>query len=128
LSVKVVGQRGPYQIDPGNGRLYFTGIDEDGVVTVSYTALSESGVTQNVLVPYQMKVGPIPESSEQQILIDNAVNEADVTAFLDPFSYFQASSRRPPLTWLFWSSTRSGVPDIYFQTISPQWPSIPISQ
>ena len=30
LAVKVVGQRGPYQIDPGNGRLYFTGIDQPG--------------------------------------------------------------------------------------------------
>ena len=130
-SINVIGQKrntSAYQVDPANGRIYFTRADEDNAVSVSYTALREDGTTFNYVLPYQPTVSLIRETSEQQILIDNAVNESDLTAFLDPFSLAANSLRRPPLTWLFWTSTRAGVPDIFFETISPQWPSFAVSQ
>ena len=126
IYVQVLGAVGPYQIDPANGRVYFTDLDEDSNVTVNYTALLETG---NVVPGYtsgSASVSLIREQNEQQILIDNAVNESDVTAFLDPFSFI--NQRRPPLIWLLWSSTRSGVPDIYMESISPQWSPVSISQ
>jgi len=116
-----------YQFDPANGRIYFSGLDEDNTVTVQYSALKEDGTSFNA-TDSVLTVALIPEVAEQQILIDNAVNEGDLTSFLDPFTYVSGAARRPPLTWLFWSSSRRGNSDIYFETISPNWVPFPISQ
>ena len=51
--------------------------------------------------------------------IEQAVSEQGLTAFMDPFVAAHPSVLRPPLIWLFWSSTRSGNSDVYFQTIAP---------
>ncbi len=126
LSVVVAPNGGPathqYQIDPAKGEVYFTALDEDAPVSITYTALSESGGVAASFT-WNANVGIVPERGEQQILIDNPVNESDLTSFLDPFSF--VGQRRPPLVWLFWTSTRLGVPDIYFETISPQWSPVP---
>ncbi len=114
---------GTYQIDPANGRIYFSDIDEDNTVTVTYRALLENGQTINYAQP-ATKVSLIRELSEQQILIDNAVNESDLTSFLDPFSFL--NQRRPPLIWLLWSSSRGGVPDLFLESISPQFSPVTI--
>ena len=131
VSVQVTGLKraiSAYQIDPANGRIYFTGLDEDNSVTVIYAALHEDGTTIPYSTPSPISVSLIQEVSEQPILISNAVNESDVTAFLDPFSYVNGGSRRPPLMWLFWTSSRSGTPNIFFETIAPQWSPVPIGQ
>jgi hypothetical protein len=122
--VTVSGAKGPYQIDPSNGRIYFTDADEDNKVQVNYTGLLTSGTTGPVSATGT--VSWVREELEQPILIDNAVNESDLTSFLDPFSFI--GQRRPPLIWLFWTSTRTGVSDIYFETIAPQWNPVGISQ
>ncbi|MDR3690287.1 MAG: hypothetical protein P4L46_12975 [Fimbriimonas sp.] len=123
--VSVTGAKGPYQIDPANGRIYFTDADEDNQVSIKYTAVLATGSTGNL--SYQgVPVTWIREELEQQILIDNAVNESDLSAFLDPFSFI--SQRRPPLIWLFWGSSRTGVSDIYFETIAPNWNPTTITQ
>jgi hypothetical protein len=126
LGVSVTGNVGPYQIDPANGRIYLTGVDENSTITVSYTALAENNTTGPA--QEQWPVTLVQELSEQQVLIDNAVNESDLTTFLDPFSYFAASQRRPPLMWLFWTSARAGAPNVFFETLSPQWSPIAIGQ
>ena len=126
LSVSVSGARGAYQIDPANGRIYVTAADEGNSLTVSYTALLENGATGPASESWPVTL--VQEMYEQQILIDNAVNESDLTTFLDPFSFFNASQRRPPLMWLFWTSSRSGTPNVFFETLSPQWSPIPIGQ
>ncbi len=115
-----------YELDPANGRIYFTGLDEDNTINVRYTALKEDNTTTFVNVT--LKVGLVSESSEVQIPIDGTVTESDLTAFLDPYSFLAASSRRPPLIWLFWSSSRAGTPNVFFETISPQWSPVPIQQ
>ena len=123
--VSVAGAIGPYQVDPANARIYFTAVDEDNpLLTVTYTGVSDvNGGT----IPNQVeKVGPvswIQERAEELLPIEQAANESGLTAFLDPFGYF--NQRRPPLMWMFWTSTRGGVPDIYFQTVAPQFSPVP---
>ncbi len=124
--VVVTGARGPYQIDPANGRIYFTDLDEDNTVSVSYLALLETGTGTTTVNTGNVSVSLVREVAEQQIMIDNAVNESDLTAFLDPFSFI--NQRRPPLIWLLWTSSRSGVPDVYFESIAPQWSPVSVSK
>jgi hypothetical protein len=129
MGVQVTGNtrgNGAYEIDPANGRIYFTAADEDNNVSVLYTALKEDGTT--TVFNVNAKVGLVSEISEQQIPIDNTVNESDLTAFLDPFSFLSSSSRRPPLMWLFWTSNRAGTPNVFFETVAPQWNPTAISQ
>jgi hypothetical protein len=113
-----------YEVDPANGKIYFQDIDEGVPVKITYQAADpKSGAllssNNSPGTPFVEFGSPamIPETSENPILINQAVNEQGLDTFLDPFSY--ANQRRPPLMWLFWSSTRNGVPDIYFETLSP---------
>lgn len=125
-TVTVTGNRGPYQIDPVKGRIYFTAVDEDNVVSVTYTPLDgATGGPATSPITVQTNVTYVIETRETQVALDSAVNESGVSAFIDPFTYL--AQPRPPLTWLFWTSTRNGSPDIYFQTIAPQFLARPAS-
>jgi hypothetical protein len=126
-----VGSQGPYQLDPSGGAIYFTGADEDGAVTIQYTGVDES--TGNPVVEPQFSAGVslIPEKTEAPVLIDQAINETNLFTFLDwvtyPFSTTSpnpAAPPRPALFWMFYTSTRAGVPDIYMQTIAPRFAPI----
>jgi hypothetical protein len=119
------GSHSAYQIDPANGRVYFTAVDEDRPVRITYTGLDEAG---NVLTNQQVEafITLVGERAEEAIPIEQAVNESALSAFLDPFTF--ANDRRPPLVWLFWTSTRAGNPDLYFQTIAPQWSPVPLGR
>lgn len=109
-----VSSPNPYQVDPTTGRVYFTALDEDQVVTITV-----NGVAQTY------KVGLIPELYETPIRIDQPINEGHATAFIDPFDSAGANTRRPDLFWLLWTSTRAGTSDVYFETISPVlWPVV----
>jgi hypothetical protein len=107
----VSGSSGPYQVDAANGRIYFTDVDEYRNVTVN-------GVV------YQVSF--VAERKESPILVEQPVNEAGLAAFLDPLDIGgQIGARRPGLIWLLWSSTRSGSPDVYFETIAPRFSLLP---
>jgi hypothetical protein len=113
-----------YQIDPVNGRVYFKAEDEGNLVTVTYVGADPStgaAITNPTTFTETVQVAPILETDETQIVLDHAVNETGLWMFMDPFSYPNGNDVRPPLEWLFWTSTRNGVPDIYFQTIAPQF-------
>ncbi|HWD39680.1 MAG TPA: hypothetical protein VG944_12585, partial [Fimbriimonas sp.] len=122
-SFKVTGNAGPYQIDAANGRVYFTAVDEDRLVQVTYTGLNE---TDKSLLPGLVVAGTVSfvlEQNESPVVIDQAVNESNLSAFLDPFTFPSSNTvrnERPPLFWLFYTSTRAGGPDVYFQTIAPR--------
>jgi hypothetical protein len=116
----VTGNVGPYQLDPANGRVYFTAADEDNAVTITYTGTNAAnGAPQTAPTTLSSPVSMVLEQGEAPILIDQAVNESNLSAFLDPFDY--ANSGRPSLFWLFYTSTRAGAPDIYMQTIAPRF-------
>ena len=120
VAVTVSGNNGPYQLDPANGRVYFTSIDENSTVTVTYTGIDAQGTqvaeTASGLVTW------VPEQLEQPVLIDTPTDETNLSAFLDPFTYPTTSSldnERPALVWMFYTSTRAGQQDVYMQTIAP---------
>lgn len=120
---------GPYQIDPANGRIYFTDADEDRVVSVSsYTGVDSSGQAVTGLSAANMRVEILPEREPQAVPIEQAVNESQMWSFLDPFNYQPVGSNmpypRPGLIWMFWTSTRAGGPDVFFQTVAPRFTPI----
>jgi hypothetical protein len=110
-----------YQLDPANGRVYFTSADEGNVVNVSYTGVDETTGQPIAIVLNGASVTMILERDEAPVGIDQAINENQPFAFIDPFDSAQAARRRPGLIWLFWTSTRGGSPDLYFQTIAPRY-------
>ncbi len=120
--VTVGGNVGPYEIDWVRGRIYFTEADENSSITVSYTYYDPtSGNTGNSgSLKYQVAWGDEISTSAQQgdqttpevaLPTDSAVSEGQVSAFKDPFL---------DKVWIFWSSTRAGSTDLYFETIAPQ--------
>jgi hypothetical protein len=73
-------------------------------------------------------------TNEREVPIFNAVNEGEVSAFLDPFAYANClnhvytvpginttQQEVPHNIWLFWSSTRNGASDIYSMPINPNF-------
>lgn len=108
-----------YQVDPAKKKIYFTPDDEDKTVTIVYEAADPatgaSLGSQTVTDTIEM----IVERPEELIQLDQATDETNLFMFLDPFDYIDF--RRPGLIWLLWSSTRSGAPDVYMQTIAPRF-------
>ncbi len=125
VNVQVSANAG-YQMDPSQGKIYFMAEDEDSVVTVTFIGVDASG---NRVGPITItsQVSYVGERAEEPIPIEQAVNESGLSTFLEPYTYQSpVNSRRPPLVWLFWTSTRSGNPDLYFQTIAPQWAPVSV--
>lgn len=115
----VTGASSYYQVDPANGRLYFTGADENRTVTVAFDGFDSAGnpVTHPAT---QYTIALLTERPEGPIPIDQAANETQMATFLDPFEGTNAR-RRPGVYWLFWTSTRLGPADVYFETIAPRF-------
>jgi hypothetical protein len=111
---------GPYEVDWARGRIYFTEQDEGNLITVTYTAWTGTSTVAQVRT-YQVSwgdelsvTGSTPDQTTDEVPLptDQAVNEGQVTAFKDPLI---------DKLWVFWSSTRGGVPDLFFETIAPQF-------
>ncbi|MFZ4506301.1 MAG: PQQ-binding-like beta-propeller repeat protein [Fimbriimonas sp.] len=116
--INVAGNTGPFQVDAANGVVYFTAADEDRNVTITFTG---TDVGSGLPLPGRLvtaTVSLVVERAEEPILMDQAINESGLTGFLDPFDALNA--RRPGLIWLFWTSTRAGTSDLFFQTIAPK--------
>lgn len=124
-NLQVVGATGFYQVDPAGGRVYFTDVDENRSLTVNYTGIDPSTGAQLPGLSVSAPVGLVPEREEVPLPIDQAVNETQLTAFLDPFDPAPVAQRRPGLIWMFYTSTRAGGPDLYFQTIAPRFTPLP---
>lgn len=124
VGCQVNGSTGDFQVDPVNGKLYFTDADEGKVITVTYTGVDATGNQIPSQTTGQYTIAMIPETKETAVPVEEAINEAQMTAFLDPFNYSPPYSTtnpaRPGLIWLFWTSTRNGTPDVIFQTIAPR--------
>ncbi len=120
-SINVGGNTSFYQVDPANGRIYFNAADENRTVTVTYTALDAATGNAIAGVVVQATVTLIDEKTEAPVPLEQAVNESQMTAFIDPFDFPNAANRRAGLIWMFWTSTRGGTPDLYFQTIAPKF-------
>ncbi|MCU0317092.1 MAG: PQQ-like beta-propeller repeat protein [Fimbriimonadaceae bacterium] len=118
-----------YQIDPVNRRVYFSSEMEDRIVTVRFAAVDAAGTAVPGLVNLNgATVRILDEVREEAVPIEQVGNESDLSLALDPYGSFNNSSltlRRPPLLWLFWTSTRSGATDVFFQTLAPLTAPLP---
>jgi|GEM_PF-2549854 len=128
-NITVTGNVGPYEVDWARGRVYFTPADEGRTVTITYNwqstqngnAVSTSTDTVTGVVSWQDEISaavtPTDQSASEVALPTKvSVNEGQVAAFKDPFEN---------KVWVFWVSTRDGTPDLYYETISPQFYLIP---
>ncbi|MBX3097023.1 MAG: hypothetical protein KF812_09190, partial [Fimbriimonadaceae bacterium] len=112
-----------YQVDPATGRIFFFVGQEDRLVRVTYQGVDASGNAIPGTINYEEVVSPVIEQVESPISIDQVGNETSLTLALDPLggSWNSLVNRRPGLLWMFWASTRSGNPDVYFQTLAPRF-------
>lgn len=120
VSMTVTGATSFYQVDPANGRLYFPADMENRPITVSYTGVDDAGNPVNV-GPLAFTATLVTERGEAPVFMNQVVNESQVSSFLDPFDETVAGVRRPGLIWMFWTSTRGGTPDVFFQTLAPKF-------
>ena len=95
---------------------------EDRRVRVIYNGVDENGVVFGPLT-FESRVAPTFELLEEAVPIEQAGNESGMTLALDPLSaaFNRFDFRRPALYWMFWTSTRSGAPDVFFQTVAPRF-------
>jgi len=122
------------QVDPATGQIYFPTNLEGALLRIRYYAIDESGalILANPTTPQLFdevySVGYVTERPEELIPMETSVNEGGLTSFLDPFTYPSGPNMRPPLVWMFWTSTRRGTADVYMQSIAPQWVPIVVGQ
>ncbi|MBA3726208.1 MAG: hypothetical protein H0W86_07080, partial [Armatimonadetes bacterium] len=103
--------------DPGNGRVYFESEDENREVTVAYSWRNAlGGLQRDTATGY---VTWQTESAEKPVPIEQAIDEGTVFAFADPFTW-RSNDPRAGLVWVFYTSTRAGTRDVYYQTLSPR--------
>jgi len=127
ISFSVSGSSGGwYSVDPVGKSLSFPVDMEGSTVSYHYTAVRPDGTTFRYPASGEATatVGLMMTRAESAIPIDEPANESDVALAIDPqsvdFNPLDATKRRPPLVWVFWTSTRAGVPDVYFESIAPR--------
>lgn len=114
------------QCDPATGRVFVLAGNEDRNLTVQYYPVDENGAVGNQTQPEVYPVRLISEIAEQAVPIENVGNESALSIALDPLNgafnnINPETGRRPGLFWLFWTSSRGGQPDVFFETIAPRF-------
>lgn len=118
--ISVAGMSGPfYQADPGNARVFFTIPDEGREMTVTYEWVDGNGnIRTDTVVGRAIWQN---ETNERPVPIEQAVDEGSIFAFPDPFfQNYNPNDPRPGIVWLFYTSTRAGTRDVYYQTLAPR--------
>lgn len=117
---------GWFTLDPVGKTISFPADMEGVSVSYHYTATLPDGTTFRYPATGEATavVSLINTRAESALPIDEPANESDVTLTLDPqnidFNPIDPAKRRPPLVWVFWTSTRAGVSDVYFETVAPR--------
>lgn len=126
---------GPWEIDKSGTKVYFTQGDERYRSLVNCGSSAIYGgmpgpiritVTTNGRDPQDLDARDvfwIPELRGQSLLgfsADGNINEGSIYAFADPFTgtFTPAYSSK---IWLFWTSTRGGTSDLFWETLSPDF-------
>ncbi len=140
-NLTVSANAGPYEVDWVRGRVYFTELAEGQTVTINYTYVGgQSGnLVYRVAWGDEISATSLPADPAQPFVdhttpevvlpTDSAVNEGQVTAFQIPASLRTgpAASGQPyqPVQgselWVFWTSTRAGTTDLFYETIRPNF-------
>lgn len=110
-----------YQVDPASGVVFFMAGAEDLPVRITYTGVDAQGAVLPGLV-VDSTVGWVAETQDSAMPIEQVGNESGLTLALDPLGsgFNSVGNPRPQLVWAFWTSTRAGSPDVYFQTLAPR--------
>lgn len=135
-------------IDWARGRVYFpltTGPGNGGVamegrqVSIAFTDATNTARTLTADVHWMDEAryndikalpgggtNPTAFIGDTQVPIDTAVNENNVSAFLDPIAFGNlpsgsSATDQPHRVWLFWNSTRNGTADLYYLTLNPRF-------
>lgn len=136
-SLSISGNIGSAEVDRTGKRIYFTEVDE------RYRPALKAGVPgfANVPVQIEYKIGnktihidvsdiywieELPEQALFGFAADGAVNEGSICAFADPAPKARdlGGTFKPvdsSKIWVFWTSTRSGTSDLFWETISPDF-------
>jgi len=141
----VSGNFGPWEVDRTGTRIYFSQVDEryrslfkagssqimgpmaslpSKALTLTYN--NDKGAEQTVTLH---DVSWIPELAEQSLTgysAEGSINEGSIWAFADPDPKVEVSAGtwepiRSSKIWVFWTSTRAGNSDLFWETISPRF-------
>lgn len=139
--LNVTGNLGAWEVDRTGRYIWFTETDEryrslytpdnnlalganPGAITIAYTCSDGNDVTVTVRDVYWQP--ELPEQSLFGFAADSNVNEGSIYAFADPNPmYMQTPGTFAPLPtskiWVFWTSTRGGTSDLFWETLSPNF-------
>lgn len=131
-NVTITGALGPWEVDRTGTKIYFSEVDEryrsalfTGTplqVGYSYTDASGNAQTVNRQILDVTWMTELPEQS-LGFSMDVNVNEGSIYAFADPQPQLSGTSAsvRSSKIWVFWTSTRGGNSDLYWETLSPNF-------
>ena len=119
---------GPWEIDGSKTKVYITSIGGAPSSAVIHYEYKDSNGNVHPDTVDGAGYGWIPELKEQSLLgfaADGNVNEGSIYAFADPVEVQDVSGTFRPARsskiWLFWTSTRSGTTDLFWETFSPDF-------
>ena len=138
-NITVAGNAGPYEVDWIRGRVYFTELDEGRTVTISFKHANGNSGNLTYRVAWGDEISststpidpnqPFVDNTTAEVVLptDSAVNEGQVTAFQIPASLRTGPAQGGAITqpqqgselWVFWTSTRAGSTDLFYETIRP---------
>ena len=136
-NINISGSLGPWEVDKTGTKIFFTEVDEryrslltsgsktvlgsgPGDITISYKVSSDSAV-QHINAD---DIYWIEELPEQSLLKDGNVNEGSIWAFADPVYSTNSGTLQAADSskiWVFWTSTRGGTSDLFWETVSPNF-------
>ena len=116
------------EVDNVRGLAFYTQDFEGAIVSVTTTALVNgrpTASTDNYRVAWRDELGTVNDKgvwssiADTQLPTDSQINEGQVSAFKDLYQ---------DKVWVFWTSQRNGMSDLYYETISPQFYSFQLTQ
>ncbi|MHB9038466.1 MAG: hypothetical protein ACYC64_17580 [Armatimonadota bacterium] len=146
-NITVSNALGPWEVNRAGTKIYFSEVDERyrSLLTSGSSAALGTGPASPVTVDYTPEdasspvtvkgydiswIEEMPEQSLFGFSADGNVNEGSIYAFYDPkpefysISAFGSGTWEPILSskiWVFWTSTRGGTSDLFWETLSPNF-------
>ncbi len=105
---------GPVEIDWAKGRLYFTGVDEGKTFMVTYPDAAGNDYDEPLALTVRLTEELDAHGNSFGNLTSEVANEGQVCAIRDSDPFFSK-------LWVFWTSTRSGNTDVYYEAICPRF-------
>ena len=137
-NISIQDALGPWEVDRTGTKVYFSEVDERyrslitpdnaalvpmpaNPITITYTPASGTQVTRELRdISW---ITELPEQSLFGFAAESNVNEGSIYAFADPQPRESGTSTRilSSKIWVFWTSTRGGNSDLFWETLSPNF-------